>query len=290
MTWRAAARDTMNASATHGVLHDVFLLAGLTLLVGMIVYAVIRSQTTLAWNFEGNVLTRPYGVSDGLVALGVIVLFVWSTLYQMESLGKMTTTHSQTVSPALELIAGVSMLMFFGILLMLYMRICREMNPAEMFGLRSLSLPVALGVGALSFLAVWVVMVVVIHLLKYHVFGGVLPDESSQETVETFRKSGSPLYKFLLGMVAVIIAPLTEEIIFRGFLYGVVKRFTDRWFSTFFTALFFAAVHQHVGSLFPLFILAIGLAIAYEATGCLLVPIFMHAIFNGFNIGAMSLQ
>lgn len=279
----------MNASATHGVLQDVFLLAGLTLLVGVIVYAAIRSQTDQAWNFEGNVLTRPYGVPDALVALGVVVLFGWTAL-QMDNPEKVASAASQALSPALELTAGVSMLMFFGILLLLYMHICREMNPAEMFGLRTVSLPVALGVAALSVLAVWAVIIVVINVLKEHAFGGAWPDESAQKTVETFRTSGSVFYKFLLGMTAVIIAPLTEEIIFRGFLYGVVKRFTDRWFSTFFSALFFAAVHQHVGGLFPLFVLAIGLAIAYETTGCLLVPIFMHAIFNGFSIGALLLQ
>lgn len=279
----------MNASATLGVLHDVFFLAGLTLLVGMIVYAVIRSQTDQAWNYEGNVLTRPYGVSDALMALGVVVLFGWIAL-QVGEPEKIATAAPQSLSPALELIAGISMQMFFGLLLILYMHICREMNPSEMFGLRNLSPPVALGIAALSILAVWVVIFVVFNFLKEYAFGGAWPDESVQRTVETFRTSGSLSYKILLGIVAVIIAPLTEEVIFRGFLYGVVKRFTDRWFSTFFTALFFAAVHQHVGGLFPLFVLAIGLAIAYEATGCLLVPIFMHAIFNGFNIGAMILQ
>lgn len=278
----------MNTSVTLGVLNDVFVLSGLVLLAGVIVYAIIRSQTTLTWNYEGNVLTRPYGTSDAVVALGVMGLFGWSAL-QIGGSEKIAVP-AQTLSPAVELILGVSMLMFFSFLLVLYMRIYREMDPAEMFGLKSLSIPAALGIAAGSFLAVWLVIVVAINVLKTHAFGGVWPDESSQAAVETFRKAGSPLYKVLLGMVAVIIAPLMEEIIFRGFLYGVVKRFTDRWFSMFFTALFFAAVHQHVGSLFPLFLLAMGLAIAYEATGCLLVPIFMHAIFNGYNIGVMLLQ
>jgi membrane protease YdiL (CAAX protease family) len=49
-------------------------------------------------------------------------------------------------------------------------------------------------------------------------------------------------------------------------------------------SLLFALVHHHVGSLVPLFVLALGLTTAYEATGCLLVPVFMHAIFNGLNI------
>ncbi len=278
----------MNPAATLGVLHDVFIFSGLILLVGVIVYAVIRSQTAESWNLEGNVLTRPYGLQDAFVALGVIVLFGWSSL-QIGAPESIDKTSTGSLSPAIELIAGVSMLMFFGILLILYMRIYRDMDPAEMFGLRSLPVPVALGIAALSFIAVWVMMVVIISLLKEYAFGDAAIDESAQKTVETFRASGSLTYKLLLGFTAVIIAPLTEEIIFRGFLYGVIKRFTDRWFSTFFTALFFAAVHQHVGSLFPLFTLAIGLAIAYEATGCLLVPIFMHAIFNAFNIGAMMI-
>lgn len=278
----------MNASTTLGVLHDVFVLSGLVLLAGVIVYAVIRTQINGAWNYEGNVLTRPYGAPDALVALGVILFFGWSAL-QMGDPGK-TAASPHVLSPALELIVGVSMLVFFGILLILYMRIYREMDPAEMFGLRNLPIPAALAIGAISFFAVWLTIVIVINLLKAYAFGGTWPDESAQAAVDTFRNAGSPFYKIMLGIVAVIFAPLMEEIIFRGFLYGVIKRFTDRWFATFFTALFFAAVHQHVGSLFPLFLLALGLAIAYEATGCLLVPVFMHAIFNGYNLVAMLLQ
>lgn len=278
----------MNVAATIGVLNDVFLFTGLVSLAGVIVYAIIRSQTNHAWNFEGNVLTRPYGIPDALVALGIALLFGWSVLQMHDP--AIASTPPEAASPVLELIVGVSAPIFFGIILILYMGLYREMAPAEMFGLRSLSVPVALGIAAVSVIAIWFVIAVAVSLLDSYAFGGIRPDESSQQTVETFRKAGNPLYKILLAFSAVVIAPLSEEIIFRGFLYGVVKRYTDRWFATFLTALFFAAVHQHVGSLFPLFLLAIGLAVAYEATGCLLVPIFMHAIFNGCTICVMLLQ
>ncbi|MEY4484481.1 MAG: hypothetical protein RL693_1933, partial [Verrucomicrobiota bacterium] len=145
----------MNATSTLGVIQDLFLLAGLVLLAGMGVYAVIRSQTNDDWNYEGNVLTRPYGVPDAFIALGVIVLFGWSAL-QITDPEKAVTAAPQALSPAIELLLGISLLMFFSILLILYMRICREMDPAEMFGLRSLPIPVALGIATLSFLAVWV--------------------------------------------------------------------------------------------------------------------------------------
>jgi membrane protease YdiL (CAAX protease family) len=47
-------------------------------------------------------------------------------------------------------------------------------------------------------------------------------------------------------------------------------------------------MHQHVGSLVPLFVLALSFTLAYEATGCLLVPIFMHALFNALNIALLG--
>ncbi len=39
------------------------------------------------------------------------------------------------------------------------------------------------------------------------------------------------LRKWLLVGTAVLVAPIVEETIFRGFIYGVMKRYTDRWFA-----------------------------------------------------------
>ena len=49
----------------------------------------------------------------------------------------------------------------------------------------------------------------------------------------------------------------------------------------------FAIVHMHVGSLLPLWMLAVLFCLAYEITGCLLVPMLLHAIFNAVSIIAM---
>jgi membrane protease YdiL (CAAX protease family) len=158
------------------------------------------------------------------------------------------------------------------------------LNPAELFGMRQMTVVMAFiwAVGALfvtyfaMFGAKWFVERVLYH--------GNFPDSSSQETVEAFEHSAGIGFRLLMGITAVVIAPVVEETLFRGFIYAVTKRVTDRWFSACFTSLMFALVHHHVGSIVPLFVLAMGFTIAYEATGCLLVPIFMHAIFNGLNI------
>lgn len=99
--------------------------------------------------------------------------------------------------------------------------------------------------------------------------------------MKAFKTAGSLPAKIMMGVAAVIVAPLVEEIVFRGFIYGVLKRYTDGWFAAVCSASLFAIVHMHVGTLIPLFVLALGLCAAYERTGSLLVPMGMHAIFNG---------
>jgi membrane protease YdiL (CAAX protease family) len=83
----------------------------------------------------------------------------------------------------------------------------------------------------------------------------------------------------------VILAPLTEEFLFRGYFYGTLKRFAGTRASTIFTCAIFAAIHLNLSSLAGLFVLALCLTAAYEATGSWLVPVTMHA---GFNLSQLA--
>jgi membrane protease YdiL (CAAX protease family) len=93
----------------------------------------------------------------------------------------------------------------------------------------------------------------------------------------------------MLAISAAVVAPLVEEIVFRGFIYGVLKRFTDGIFAAICSSLLFAIVHMHVGTMFPLAILALFFCAAYEITGCLFVPMIMHGIFNATSLTLMIL-
>ena len=50
------------------------------------------------------------------------------------------------------------------------------------------------------------------------------------------------------------------------------------------SSLFFAAIHQHLPSMAPLFILAVVLAMLYIYSGSLWASIVLHAVFNGVSI------
>jgi membrane protease YdiL (CAAX protease family) len=79
---------------------------------------------------------------------------------------------------------------------------------------------------------------------------------------------------------AVCIQPACEEFLFRGFFYGVWKRYVGPVRSALLASLLFAAFHNSLAAFAGLFMLAVCLNIAYERTGSLFVPILMHALFN----------
>ncbi|MEM9882198.1 MAG: CPBP family intramembrane glutamic endopeptidase [Planctomycetota bacterium] len=90
---------------------------------------------------------------------------------------------------------------------------------------------------------------------------------------------------------AVIVAPLLEEVLFRGllqtWLLDVLGR-DRRWLTVTVAAAAFASVHVGLVSwhgLPGLFVLGLVLGWLYEKTGSLLPPVLVHAGFNAANIG-----
>jgi len=89
----------------------------------------------------------------------------------------------------------------------------------------------------------------------------------------------------LLAFLAVVVAPLVEEMIFRGLFQTMIRSYLGRpWPAIMLTSALFAAVHGNATHWPALFVLSVGLGYAYEKSGSLFRPIFMHALFNGISI------
>lgn len=272
-----------------GVLRDVFVLGMLALAIALAAYAAIRHHTEHQWHADGNVLSRPYDGTDGIVALMLVLFFGW-VLFQLPVDGATDPAKNTSAVSESALLMNAVFFLTLCILLLLYLGLYRGLNPAEMFGLRHSTVGQAAFQALILVIIVYVLVQLVTWLVYTKVLGGGMPEDGAQEAVKAFKNTKSLSFKMLLGIAAVVIAPLTEEMIFRGFLYGVTKRFTDRWFAALFSSLMFAVVHQNVAATLPLFLLAMGLATAYEVTGCLLVPIFMHGMFNAWNVALLAVQ
>lgn len=118
------------------------------------------------------------------------------------------------------------------------------------------------------------------HLLRRE------PDR--QAIVEMFSQSTTIEQRILIILLAIALAPIAEEFIFRFFLYGVVRRYLGRSVALAASSLLFAAVHAHLPSFAPLLVLGACLAIAYEWSGSILVSMMMHALFNAFTLTALA--
>jgi membrane protease YdiL (CAAX protease family) len=98
-------------------------------------------------------------------------------------------------------------------------------------------------------------------------------------------------WAWVLAGLAVIAAPIVEEVVYRGFLQSSILRMTEKpWVSVIVTSALFAAVHMVGRQPVPWFAaatigtLGLCMGIAYERTKEIGVPITMHVLFNLTNV------
>ncbi len=142
--------------------------------------------------------------------------------------------------------------------------------------------------GVLSFLIalpiVWVVNLSWIGITKLWKQFGILIDLQQQELVKLFAESRSPLLLVAIIVFGVIIAPITEEFIFRAGIYRFLKSKMNALLALTISAFLFAWVHQNLLAFLPLFLLGLLLARAYEKTGSIITPIIFHSLFNANSL------
>ena len=109
-----------------------------------------------------------------------------------------------------------------------------------------------------------------------------------QEVAEALSADNPFAVRAYLGFLAVVLAPLFEEVLFRGIGLPVLARKFGAAPAVILASALFAAIHFHVPSLVPLFIIAVAFSLAYIHTGSILVPVVMHGLFNAVNVVVMN--
>ncbi len=112
------------------------------------------------------------------------------------------------------------------------------------------------------------------------------PEE--QAAVDMINGAKSWWLRIYLGVFAVVLAPVAEEFVFRGMLYPFVKQLGSPRCALFGINALFALIHLDIGTLVPLFVLALALTRLYERTDNLLAPITAHGLFNAANLAVLS--
>lgn len=93
-----------------------------------------------------------------------------------------------------------------------------------------------------------------------------------------------PAWQVLIALSAILLASLTEELVFRGLLQSMLRRYVGPWPAIVIGSVLFGFSHGQVQAIPTLIALGIVLGYNYERTGRLWAPIVIHAAFNGIMV------
>lgn len=140
----------------------------------------------------------------------------------------------------------------------------------------------------ISILLVGLPFVLAIHLTFQLIEQYALADGETlkhQPAVDSLQNSiKEPFTLTLLIIAAVVMAPIAEEITFRGIFLPYLAKKTNLYLAIIITSLFFALIHFHFTSFVPLTLLGVLFAVGYIYNQNLLGAIVMHSLFNLLNV------
>jgi membrane protease YdiL (CAAX protease family) len=159
-----------------------------------------------------------------------------------------------------------------------------------------------------NLLTVWPLIMAAILLTAFFgelLWGGEYKIQQHQQ-LKLITENPQLLPRILIIFVAVIIAPLLEEMLFRGLFQTTIRsyieslrslfspqnkpdqeRTTDRygaWPAIVISSGLFTMTHDNPGHWPALFVLGVCLGYSYEKSGSLFRPIFIHSFFNAISI------
>ncbi|MHB1418505.1 MAG: CPBP family intramembrane glutamic endopeptidase [Bacillota bacterium] len=109
----------------------------------------------------------------------------------------------------------------------------------------------------------------------------IIPGQSTpQPYTNLILEAQSKRDLFVTLFAGVVIAPVGEELYFRGFLYNALKARMGVRLGIILASLVFAAMHFDLIRFIPLALGGAGLAYLYQRSGSILTSIFAHATWN----------
>lgn len=108
-------------------------------------------------------------------------------------------------------------------------------------------------------------------------------DTTAMESLGQLLKMDNLTDLFVNILIIGIIPGITEEFLFRGIIQNELKMYTSNYhLAVWIAAIFFGIMHFQVIGLFPKIIIGAVLGYAYQYSGSMILPMFLHTINNSF--------
>ena len=133
-----------------------------------------------------------------------------------------------------------------------------------------------LGFGLLAWGAYMLLSTIAATAVKAYI-PGVNLDQEQEIGFQTLASGLDIFYAFL---VIVIAAPVVEEFVFRGYLYGSLRSKMPRWVAAIIVSVLFGAIHGQVNVAIDTFMLSMAACYLREKTGAIWGGVVVHALKN----------
>ncbi|MDP4638245.1 MAG: CPBP family intramembrane metalloprotease [Verrucomicrobiales bacterium] len=274
----------MDELAAKQVLLDFELITLIAMALGVAFYVLLRRMRRQGESLE----LIDYDMFD------LVLMFFPAILFLMNPIVEAVMAASGTAKPVeppkndlLSIFVNIGYFAFVGIMTCGIIEWIRNRRVVDLFGLRELSFPKIVVISILGGVASLLICAWAVGEISNSYLEGIFGDLKVQEPVRMFQESKSIAHFSLSILMACIAAPVVEEFLFRGYMYGTLRRLTNPVFAAVIIGGLFAVVHGNLPALLPLWVFSILLCLAYEFTRCLWVPVGMHVFFNAANIVLM---
>lgn len=153
----------------------------------------------------------------------------------------------------------------------------KKTTSREVLGLTKLPTWTDLMLAPAGFVVYFIGSALLLYLVAW-----LLPSVDLNQVQDTGFNNISFQYEYVLAFVTlVIIAPIAEELLFRGYLYGQLKRVVPMWAAVVITSGLFGAIHGSWNVALDTFALGVVLCVLREISGTIYPAIFLHMLKNG---------
>jgi len=218
-------------------------------------------------------------------AVAIVVALVQKLTPDMKDWQKLFRDH---IVMSVGAIVTIAVMMFLA-----HVHFARQLKG---FGLNIRTIVKDFFMAIVNLLATWPLMMAAITITIFVaelIWGAEYRMQQHQQLEMITEYTQLPL-RIMIVFVAVIIAPLLEEMLFRGFIQTTIRSFfnikNSAWPAIAASSVFFAIMHENPGHWPALFVLGVCLGYSYEKSGSLFRPIFIHLFFNASSVAIALYQ
>ena len=188
----------------------------LYVLIGVYIYSSFIRQ--ISARASADYTERRFGLPDAIVAILLGGLFLFTIALSLADSREPTNPRTH------DLLSGALFTVGLVVFLVAFLRL-RGFNITALAGLTKLGFGRVLSTGTILLFAAYPIILLADALTRRLLGEGL----SKQEIIQLFNASQTLPQRIIIIVMAVALAPIAEEFMFRFFLYGVLKRYFGRF-------------------------------------------------------------